>query len=122
MNIEQTIFDLEEKLLHTDVSANPAILSELLSEDFEEIGSNGKISSREDVINWLMTKDPTKRWSLTEFKIRQLSTDIVLACYLAKQVGNPDSSSIGSIRTSTWKRCNNEWKMVFHQATKLLKE
>lgn len=121
-NIENTIRELEEKLLHPDVRANPSMIKALLSEEFEEIGSNGKISSREDAINWLMTEDPTKRWTLTEFKVRQLSTDIVLACYRAKQVGNTDSSSAGSIRTSTWKKSNNEWKMVFHQATKLLKE
>jgi hypothetical protein len=56
-NIKEHIKNLEEKLLHSDVRKNPEILNELLSEDFEEIGSIGKISSREEVIDWLVTKE-----------------------------------------------------------------
>ena len=56
-NIKNHIKELEEKLLHSDVRKNPEILDDLLGEDFEEIGSIGKVQSREEVINWLVTKE-----------------------------------------------------------------
>ena len=114
--IELTIKALEEKLLHSDVRKNPEILNELLAEDFEEIGSTGKVSIRDDVVQWLVTKERDARWSLSEFRVRELTPDLVLAVYCAIKVGN----SSGSIRSSIWKQSGGHWKMVFHQATKMV--
>ena len=119
-NIEKHIKGLEQKLLHSDVRANPKILDELLADDFEEIGSNGNISSREEVINWLVNKENDIRWSLNEFRIRQLAPDLVLAIYRATKNTNTGNVSKGSIRSSIWKRTDKGWQMIFHQGTKLI--
>ncbi len=73
--IKEEIRALEEKLLHTDFSKAHEIINDLLDDDFDELASNGKLSSREEVIRWLANKDPTLQWLLIDFKIRQITTD-----------------------------------------------
>jgi len=119
--IEELIKELEETLLHSDVRKNPEILNELLDENFEEIGSLGIVSSRSEVINWLVTKEKDMRWSLDEFRVRQLTPELVLAIYQANKIGKGKTSK-GSIRSSIWKCYGDKWKMVFHQGTRILEE
>ena len=119
-SIKEHIKELEEELLHSDVTKNPEILNDLLGEDFEEIGSIGKISSREEVINWLVTKEKNIKWSLNEFRVRELAPDMVLAIYSANKNEHQGSASKGSMRSSIWKLYGDKWKMIFHQGTKIL--
>jgi hypothetical protein len=119
-NIENHIKELEERLLHTDVRENSIIVTELLSDDFEEVGSDGKISSREEVIEWLVNKEENVRWSLNDFRIKELSPDLIVATYIAVKDNQPNSSR--SIRSSIWKKYSDNWKMIFHQGTKIISE
>jgi len=109
--IRDHIKSLEEKLLHSDLRKNPEMIQELLSEDFEEIASVGKTSSREEVIEWLVNKEKDIKWSLNGFRIKMLSPELVLAIYQANKYGNRDGHSPGSIRTSIWKQTGDNWKM-----------
>ncbi len=118
--IAEHIKQRELELLQTNWRANPALIDDWLSADFEEIGSNGQISQRVDVINWLLNKDNAIQWSLTDFRIKALADDLVMAVYIAKKRNDPNNISNGSIRTSIWQQQGNNWKMVFHQATKRL--
>ena len=108
--------------MHSDVKANPAIIDELLSGDFEEIGSTGYAASRDEVVKWLQQKDSNDRWELQDFRIRSLSPDLLLAIYRAKKITLPTDASGGSLRSSIWQRCGGRWKMVFHQASKIIDE
>ncbi len=117
--IEAQIRQLEIKLLHTDMKGNPSVLNALLAEDFEEIGSTGRIGSRQAVIDWLLNKSIHDRWSMIHFRVKVLSDDLVLAIYQAQKIGGSDSVGKGSIRSSIWKRTGSGWKMVFHQGSKL---
>lgn len=120
-NIKKIILELEEKLLHSDVRKNPEVLNELLSEEFEEIGSIGKISSREEVVHWLVNKEKGIHWSLTKFRVQELAPGLVLAIYQSNKKENHSNYSSGSIRSSIWKQFDSSWKMIFHQGTKILK-
>lgn len=113
---------LEETLLHSDFRNNPQLLDELLADDFEELGSNGKVTSKDEVVQWLLTKEGTPQWSLTEFRIRQVTPDLVLAVYRARQKDRLDDTYQGSMRSSLWQRNGAAWKMIFHQGTKILPE
>ncbi len=119
-NIKNHIKELEERLLHTDIRKNSTILTELLSDDFEEIGSDGKISTREEVIEWLVNKEKNIKWSLNNFRIKELSPELILATYIA--IKKNQSNSSGSIRSSIWKKFAGNWKMIFHQGTKIIYE
>lgn len=116
--IAELIQQLELKLLQTDLTAHPALIDELLAEDFEEIDNNGEICSRADVIGWLKIKDPSMHWVFKDFRIKTVSEDVVMAIYSLQKNGQPDAESRRSTRTSLWRYRNNQWKMVFHQASR----
>lgn len=114
--IVEHIQQLELKLLHTNWQKTSDQLESLLAPEFEEISHNGQVSSRPEVIHWLLSKNPNDKWSLTNFKIKILSPDLVLAIYHAKKIDNTNSN--GSIRSSIWQRDANGWNLLFHQASK----
>ncbi len=109
---------LELKLLQTDLTAHPGLIDDLLAENFEEIDSNGEIHSRDDVIGWLMRKDPNMQWTFKDFRLKALSEDAVLAIYSLQKPDQSGISNTASIRTSIWQYQNNQWKMLFHQASR----
>ena len=117
--ITEHIKRLELKLLTTNLKGDSALIDELLSDDFEEISSNGQINPRGDVVNWLLGKDNHIQWSLTDFRIKVLTDDLVMAIYVARKLNDPNSTSKGSVRTSIWKHQGDRWKMLFHQASKI---
>jgi len=119
-NIENHIKELEERLLHTDVRKNSTILNKLLNDEFEEIGSDGKISTRKEVVEWLVNKEKNTIWSLNDFKIKKLSPHLILATYIA--IKKNQSNSSRSIRSSIWKNISGNWEMIFHQGTKIINE
>lgn len=112
------IQQLELKLLHHDWTKNPKSIDELLSLDFEEIDTNGTVHCRDDVIQWLLQKDKIRRWSLLNFRIKLLTDDCVLAIYNTCNENDAIQANYKSIRTSIWQLQNNQWKMIFHQASK----
>ena len=116
--IAELIQQLELKLLQSDLTAHPGLIDELLAEDFEEIDHQGTIHSRNDVINWLMRKDSSIHWAFKDFRIKAISGDVVLAIYALQKPDQPDAEGGGSTRTSLWRYRNNQWKMVFHQASR----
>ena len=119
--ITDQIRRLEFKLLHSDMKVRPSLLDELLAKEFEEIGGNGAVNSRQEVVGWLLNKNPQDRWSLTDFRVRELSIDLVLAIYRAEKiVEKKNIVSQGSIRSSIWKHNTQGWQMVFHQASKII--
>lgn len=110
------IQQLELRLLQSDLTAYPELIDELLAENFEEIDSKGEIRTRNDVIDWLLHKDKRIQWIFKDFRIKALTDDMVLAIY---SVHKPDRmKGAGSIRTSIWQYRKNQWKMVFHQASR----
>lgn len=112
---------LELKLLHSDMKMSPSLLDTLLAKEFEEIGDNGTVNARQDVADWLLNKNPRERWLLSDFRIKKLSADLVVAIYHAKKLADrKDIVSQGSVRSSIWKYKTQGWQMVFHQASKIV--
>lgn len=120
--IKNQIRELEEKLLHEDVRSNPEILIELLADDFEEIGVSGKIISRQEVIDWLVNKERDIQWSLDNFRVKELSPNVVFSLYEAKKKDISKNTTRGSMRSSIWKLHGKQWKMIFHQGTQVKSE
>jgi hypothetical protein len=59
-------------------------------------------------------------WTEYPQSIDELLTDeCVLAIYNACKEKDSSQHHIGSIRTSLWQIQNNQWKMIFHQASKI---
>lgn len=117
--IEKVIKELEERLLHEDARSNSETLNKLLADEFEEIGVSGRVTSRKEVIDWLVNKEQNIQWSLDNFQIRLLAPTIVLAKYEAHKKDKKENSTSGSMRSSIWRLYDEQWKIEFHQGTRI---
>ena len=68
--LTEHIKQLELKLLHTNVHGDTASREALVSPEFEEIDGEGKLSTRQSVIESLKSTDHSTRWQLEEFSIK----------------------------------------------------
>ena len=115
----QHIKELEESLLRRHTRSDIGTLSALLHDDFEEIGSAGKICKKAEAIEWLLREDDGIQWSLSDFRGRQLADNLVLATYNAHKSNQKTGVTKRSIRCSLWKNTRNGWAMIFHQGTNM---
>jgi hypothetical protein len=107
----QLIRGLEEQLLQPEVRTSPESLAALLADEFIEIGSSGRVYSKQQIIDLLRHEGgqgspPTLR----DFSARRLAAEVILVTY------NIVESQ--TIRSSVWKLIDGRWQMVFHQGTR----
>lgn len=100
---------LERSLLDSSVRQSTEQLSKLIADDFLEFGSSGKVYNKQDCIK---PDETSRKFVVSDFKIKELSKDVMLATYKTTEDG------IASLRSSIWQRYGDEWKMIFHQGTK----
>lgn len=105
-NLEEHILNLEKKLMTYDYE----VLNDLLAEDFLEFGSSGKSFDKKTIID---SVSHGIKFTVTDFKIKQLSSEVVLATYLTSR----HNDNKRALRSSIWKLIDGKWKMVFHQGT-----
>lgn len=110
---------LELALLHTDFRSDPAALERLLAADFVEVAPSGQLTSRAEVIRWLLQKDPSDRWQLSECHTAELAAGVRMVRYHAVR-SVPASTSQGAQHVSLWRYDNagQSWQLFFHQSTK----
>ena len=109
--IEKTIQVLEQQLLDPNFRDTQDVAL-LLADDFIEFGVSGCIYNKRLVLESLRSEQKINR-SMLDFKIVELSSDVVLATY---KVVNHSTSKV-SLRSSVWKLIDNRWQMIFHQGT-----
>ncbi len=110
---------LEQQLLHTDFTAQPAALEALLATDFTEVAPTGTVTSRSEVIAWLLHKSPDERWRFSDWQVHELAADVRMLTYHAVRY-LPASSSKGARHISLWRfnSTQQSWQLFFHQSTK----
>ncbi|MCT4785813.1 DUF4440 domain-containing protein [Exiguobacterium aestuarii] len=102
---------LEEALLTTEVRQSTERLRELLTDDFFEIGSSGRILYQ-DWNQSTLQLDPIEA-VLSEFTLHSLTEGLVLVTYrLVQPVLKRETR-----RSSIWVSVDGRWKMRFHQGT-----
>lgn len=104
--LQDEIRELEEQLVHPSVRASADALDRLISDQFVEFGSSGRVYTKPDVIA-LMLADPKITVSVTDFHVLAVAPDVALATYLTGK----------SLRSSLWRREGGAWRIVFHQGT-----
>lgn len=107
---------LEKTLLSQSVRKNPSVLSELIADEFIEIGKSGKVWTKQTVINALKKESRTEI-VITGFNLKLLAENIALVTYSARHKHKGNIPPSKSIRSSIWKMVENKWKIVFHQGT-----
>jgi hypothetical protein len=124
MDDETLIRGLEEKFLNKKVRSNREELERLISPDFIEYGSSGKIYNYQGTIAHLLTNAAGAfSYTFVNFKTRRLSDDIILALYILEIEKN---HTIGiTNRSSLWRREwdpqgeDSVWRIIFHQGTRV---
>lgn len=117
--IAATLDLLERRLLAPETRRDPVALTSLLAEGFVEFGSSGRIFTREEIIAELGSESAAgPKLSLRDFAITPLAPDVVLATYRSQRSGLPNTGA-DSLRSSVWLRRGDEWKIVFHQGTRI---
>ena len=115
MNIDSIIL-LEKKLLDSSVRKDLVELNRLLSDDFVEFGTSGKIYDKKIIIERLSQETPNVVEAFN-FKGVVLSQDVVQLTFKTKRI-NEDGTISASLRCSIWKLKESNWQMLFHQGTK----
>lgn len=105
------IFNLEKLLMNYDYKD----FDELLADDFLEIGSSGNsYDKKAQLVAVKGTNTSTSiQISVTDFKIKLLASDVLLATY--KTFRHNDSKY--ALRSSVWKKSESKWRLIFHQGT-----
>ena len=115
-SLEQHLLGLESRLLEPATRKDAAAVASLLSDDFVEFGSSGRIFDKDSVIAALGDEVPSAR-SISDFKLYPLADGVALVTYIAISGNGPDQTPRESLRSSIWRRRGAEWKMTFHQGT-----
>ncbi|KOP81365.1 DUF4440 domain-containing protein [Cytobacillus solani] len=110
-SLKELLLELEEKLLKPEIRASKDELTNILSEDFFEFGSSGKVLYKNESIGEVNLS--TVCMKLSDFEIHPLSEEIVLTTYRIYNELNKQHS----LRSSIWKLIDGTWKMHFHQGT-----
>ncbi|WP_225220890.1 nuclear transport factor 2 family protein [Bacillus norwichensis] len=105
------ILQLEERLM----SRGYDDLDELLEDNYLEFGSSGKIYDKKAQLD---RSDPTSsvQLTVTDFDIRCLAANVVLATYRTHK----QTDETSTLRSSIWKFKKDKWQMVYHQGTPIL--
>ncbi|MFI8437508.1 DUF4440 domain-containing protein [Streptomyces sp. NPDC079020] len=103
----------ELRLLDPLVRASEDLLATLLHPEFREIGTSGRLWSRETIIASLTADDAPNPGPLTASRMRgvQLCEDLVHLTF------DTESKGLRSHRSSLWRREESGWRLYFHQAT-----
>lgn len=116
-DLKNLIIGLEKELLEPAVrSAASGRLDAFLADEFFEFGQSGKRYAKRDILAALPA-DGEQRFVPSNFEMIVLASDIVLLTYFVEQSSLDDGATRSSWRSSIWKRYDQDWRMLFHQAT-----
>lgn len=105
--------ELEMELLDPESRRNAARVTELLSDDFIEFGSSGRVYEKRMLIE-MIAKEARARVLIRDFAVKELSGSVALVTY--RTVGQAGQEAR---RSSIWVNDSGRWKMVFHQGTRI---
>lgn len=115
------IKQLEEELMLRVTRKDAERLSELLADEFIEIGKSGEIYTKQDLINTLSNEEFTKS-EISDYKITFITDAIALLIYTANHYSKAKNKVRRTIRSSIWESFNGKWKIIFHQGTPIMDE
>jgi len=105
---EEEVAALERSLLTDEVRSDRASVAALLHPDWREIGSSGRLWTREEMLAEIGPIPPVE---LEVVETVRIAPDLLLLIWRAHAV-----SGI-TLRSSLWSRQGGGWRQVFHQGT-----
>ena len=117
VNLLVQLSHLEKQLLNSATERDAAFVTSILSPDFQEFGTSGLVYVRADIIRALADEPPTTV-STEDFDVRVISADAALLTYKSTKTVD-GAASVKALRSSLWVRRDGEWRMLFHQGTRI---
>lgn len=114
-NLKEIIYKLETDLLKPEIRSSREKLNDIIADDFIEYGNSGLVYDKSIILERL-PKGNSPTYTLYDFDFAILSENIIQTRFKTDNV-NLDGIKISSLRTSLWRRNNNEWQIFFHQGT-----
>ncbi len=108
--LQEHLHALEERLLHPDRETDRNSLSSLLSADFKEFCTSGRIFNLSQLQHALLTSAP-RTATMSHFYVTKLGDGIALATY------HITTANSVSHHSSIWVERDKQWQMLFHQGT-----
>lgn len=109
-NMYNQIRELELLLLDPSLRKSKQKLNELIDDEFIEIGVSGKIYNKQDILDSLPYENANK-FKAYNFKFTEISNKVILIIY------ETEKSSFKALRSSIWRKSDDNWKLIFHQGT-----
>ena len=107
------ILELENSLFKLEYMSNREYLDNIISDNYKELGKSGILFNKEDVVNDLLTQQQDRDIKIYDFSGEELSKDLWIVHYITYS----DDNKV--YRTSIWKNENDNFKILFHQASVL---
>ena len=89
----------------------------MLAEDFFEYGQSGQVWDRMSTIDTLTALTEDRQIEISDFNLTELSENILMTHWVSCHKLNKTYA----LRTSIWKKNNNQWQLFFHQGTPMLR-
>jgi len=118
MKLEAQIIGLEKSLLTLEVRHSETELRKRIAPGFKEIGASGAYFGLDNILERLPTR---QSWSavVQDFEFRQHNNDLCQLVFKAYIKSNDADEGTYSLRSSFWQKFDDDWKMIFHQGTKM---
>jgi len=114
--LTQKFYNLETMLLKPEVRSSREELDKLLADDFIEFGSSGSVYRKPNTLANLTTNTDKVVYEVSDFEAKELSENFVLTTFKTKRTIN-DIDVVVSLRSSIWKKTDENWQIFFHQGT-----
>lgn len=115
LSTESELRALEDQLLQPEFRRNRKAVSEILTDDFREFGSAGRIWNKQQILD-LLESETLFHANVRDFAAKQLSAETSLVTYTAS-VTTAGVENFASLRSSLWVKRDGRWQMLFHQGT-----
>ena len=92
-------------------------LSELLHDDFREVGRSGSPYTKADILSLLPLEAQPAVVVADRFGLRRLGEDVALLTYRSAHLLADGTLDRHTLRASVWERSARGWQMSFHQGT-----
>lgn len=114
-NHDDMLLDLEQRLAQVGRKLSPEDASSLIADDFVEFGASGKVWAKSEIIAAMSQWAPIER-KVEDFTVHELCSSVFLVTYRVSKDGQASSFSL---RSSLWRKKDENWQILFHQGTNI---
>ena len=117
-DLQAHLIHLEQKLVAAQKSRDFAAVEALLTDDFHEIGSSGRVLTKAETVR-VISDVQIVDCTFDHFQFLPIDDKCVIVMYLATARRTQDGSQHlnRAWRSSIWVKRGDTWQVLFHQAT-----